>query len=73
MMTALRRPAAPRVVTGHGEIGMATAEGLRDQLTEILHRHTPHLIVDLSGITVCDSSDMPALRGAAVDHRPGRT
>lgn len=60
-----RRTAAPRIVTVHGEIDMATAERLRDQLTEILHRHTPHLIVDLSGITFCDSSGLLALRGAA--------
>ena len=54
-----------RVVSVRGEIDMTTAPRLRDQLTQIVHRHSPHLIVDLSGITFCDSSGLTAFLGIA--------
>lgn len=55
----------PRVVQVHGEIDLATAGRLRDQLTEILHRHTPRIILDLSAVTFCDSSGLAAMLGTA--------
>lgn len=55
----------PQVVQVHGEVDLANAARLRDLLTEILHRHTPHLVVDLSDINFCDSSGLAALVGAA--------
>jgi anti-sigma B factor antagonist len=55
----------PRVVQVHGDIDLASAARLRDQLTELLHRHTPHLVIDLSEITFCDAGGLTALLATA--------
>lgn len=53
------------VVTVHGQLDIATAPRLRDQLAEIAHRHSPHLIVDLADVTFCDSSGLAAFLATA--------
>lgn len=60
-------PAEPRwdVVVVLGEIDMETATWLRDELTEIVHRYVPRLIIDLSGVTFCDCVGLSAILGAA--------
>lgn len=65
MRLTLNGGSSTRVVRAYGEIDLATAPRLRDRLTEILHRHGPHVILDLSGITFCDSSGLAAMLGTA--------
>lgn len=59
--------AGPRwdVVSVRGELDMKTGAWLRDELTEVIHRHTARLIIDLAGVTFCDCAGLSALLGAA--------
>lgn len=43
-----------------GEMDLRTAPGLHQQATALIGDH-PHLILDLSGVTFCDSSGLNAL------------
>lgn len=53
------------IATIGGEINAATAPGLRDQLLDILHRQSPHLVLDLSQVTACDSTGLDAFARTA--------
>jgi anti-sigma B factor antagonist len=45
-----------------GELDLATRDDLRDRVQETLAATSPrHLIIDMAGVTFCDSSGMSAL------------
>ncbi|MFE9687575.1 STAS domain-containing protein [Streptomyces sp. NPDC006285] len=46
-----------------GEIGIQTAPALRKEALDAIAQGHPHLILDLTGITFCDSSGFNALIG----------
>lgn len=46
-----------------GEIDAQTAPALREEALDVIARGHPHLILDLTGITFCDSSGFNALIG----------
>lgn len=50
-----------RVLRLAGEIDVATAPRLRDRLVQIVTEGTPHLVVDLSGVSFIDSMGLGAL------------
>jgi len=52
---------ARRVVAIRGELDIAAAPRLYAGLTEIMRRHTPDLVLDLSALTFCDSSGVTVL------------
>jgi len=56
----IERPAG-RTLVVHGELDLATVDGLRDQLSAVmLEAHSP-AYVDLSGVTFLDSSSIAVL------------
>ena len=60
------------VVVVQGEIDLATAPQLRDQLARAIHRHpAATVVVDLDGVTVLDDSGLGVLLGAAGAARTG--
>ncbi|MDQ1033604.1 anti-sigma B factor antagonist [Streptomyces sp. V3I8] len=46
-----------------GDIAMQTAPALRKEALDVIAQGHPHLILDLTGITFCDSSGFNALIG----------
>ncbi|MFD9722096.1 STAS domain-containing protein [Streptomyces sp. NPDC059076] len=46
-----------------GEIDMETAPALREEALDVIAHGRPHLILDLTGVTFCDSSGFNALIG----------
>lgn len=55
----------PDVVEVNGAVDDTAARRLRDQLTEILHRHGPYLVLDLSGAAINGPAGVTALRAVA--------
>jgi anti-anti-sigma factor len=53
------------VVTISGEIDIASAPLLREQLLGLLRPGASRLVVDLSGVTFCDASGLAVLVGAS--------
>jgi len=53
------------VVTIRGELGIAAAPALREQLLILLASGANRIVVDLSRVTFCDSSGLAVLVGAA--------
>jgi anti-anti-sigma factor len=53
------------VVTIRGELGIAAAPALREQLLVLLASGANRIVVDLSRVTFCDSSGLAVLVGAA--------
>jgi anti-anti-sigma factor len=53
------------IVTISGEIDIASAPVLREQLLGLLRPGASLLVVDLSGVTFCDASGLAVLVGAA--------
>ena len=61
--------AAPLVVRVSGEIDIASASTLREELLGAIRRHGARLALDLSGVTFMDCADISALLPA---HRHAR-
>lgn len=51
------------VVTLSGELDMTTAPGVRARTFRLIADGCPHLIIDLSGVTFCDSTGLGTLIG----------
>lgn len=49
------------MVAASGEIDLATAPALRTELLAALVRHSPRLVLDLSGVTFLDSTGLAVL------------
>jgi anti-sigma B factor antagonist len=52
------------VVRASGEIDVATAPGLREQLTAVVEAGTHHVVVDLEDVGFIDSTGLGVLVGA---------
>jgi anti-anti-sigma factor len=66
VVTATGSAAASAVLTVTGELDATGAERLLARLDRLLDRGHRHLVLDLSGVSFCDSSGMSALvRGHA--------
>ena len=59
------RAAEQHVLIVVGQADIATAEQLRDDLTDALTGRPPSLLVDLAGLDFCDLSGLDALHDAA--------
>ena len=57
------------VVEIHGEIGIFSAPGLRDELLRVIRRYGPQLALDLAGVTFIDCAGVNVL--LATRRRPG--
>jgi len=62
---SVRRSDGFAIVTISGEIDIARAPALREQLIGLLRPGASRLVVDLSGVTFCDASGLAVLVGAA--------
>jgi anti-anti-sigma factor len=62
---SVRREDGYTVVTLSGEIDIARAPALREQLLGLLRPGASRLVVDLSGVTFCDASGLAVLVGVA--------
>jgi anti-anti-sigma factor len=62
---SVRRNAGYTIVTLSGDIDIARAPVLREQLLGLLRPDASRLIVDLSGVTFCDASGLAVLVGVA--------
>jgi anti-sigma B factor antagonist len=51
------------VLCVEGEIDLETAPSLREEALDVIAQGHPHLILDLTGVTFCDSSGINALIG----------
>ncbi|GAA3726173.1 STAS domain-containing protein [Salinactinospora qingdaonensis] len=51
----------PPYVHVTGELDLATADELADELIGVIERHGPDTVVDLSGVTFCDARGLAAL------------
>ncbi|MFJ6699953.1 STAS domain-containing protein [Streptomyces sp. NPDC091272] len=51
------------ILSVDGEIDIQTAPALRKEALEVIARGHPHLILDLTGTTFCDSSGFNAMIG----------
>jgi anti-anti-sigma factor len=60
-----RPTAAGAVVTVHGEVDVATAPRLRTEIAALTLGRGQLLVVDLAGVTFCDSSGISALIAAS--------
>ena len=58
------------IVTASGEIDIASAPVLREQLVGLLRPHASRIVIDLSGVTFCDASGLAVL--GVVSRRAGR-
>ena len=47
-----------------GDLDIACAPALREQLLAVLGPHASRIVVDLSGVTFCDASGLAVLIGA---------
>jgi anti-anti-sigma factor len=48
-----------------GELAIASSPALRDELLGLLRRGSSRLVLDLSGVTVCDASGLAVLVGTS--------
>jgi anti-sigma B factor antagonist len=48
-------------VTAHGELDLDTAPELRDHVASVLSRTDGEVVVDLTGVSFCDSSGLAVL------------
>lgn len=62
---SVRRGDGYTIVTIGGDIDIARAPGLREQLLGLLGPGSSRLVVDLSGVTFCDASGLAVLVGVA--------
>jgi len=62
---SVRRSDGYAIVTISGEIDIARAPALREQLIGLLRPGASRLVVDLSGVTFCDASGLAVLVGVA--------
>ena len=62
---SVRRIDGYAIVTISGEIDIARAPALREQLIGLLRPGASRLVVDLSGVTFCDASGLAVLVGVA--------
>jgi anti-anti-sigma factor len=62
---SVRRSHGYAIVTISGEIDIARAPALREQLIGLLRPGASRLVVDLSGVTFCDASGLAVLVGVA--------
>lgn len=59
-----------RLLPGHsvlaicGDLDVTTTAGLRDQIATVLESTTAPVIIDLSGVSLCDASGLALLVGA---------
>ena len=53
------------ITTLRGELDIASAPALRDQLLDLLHPATSRLILDLSAVSYADASGLAVLVGTA--------
>ncbi|WP_412538550.1 STAS domain-containing protein [Longispora sp. K20-0274] len=53
------------VMSVAGEIDVATAPGMDRRITTLLNAGRLHLVIDLSGVTFCDSTGIGVLVGTA--------
>ena len=61
----VRRSDGYAIVTISGEIDIARAPALREQLIGLLRPGASRLVIDLSGVTFCDASGLAVLVGVA--------
>lgn len=59
----IRHRPAHTIVSLHGDIGIATAPALRECLLSALHPGLPLLILDMSGVSLCDAAGLAVLLG----------
>jgi anti-sigma B factor antagonist len=62
---SVRRSDGYAIVTISGEIDIARAPALREQLIGLLRPGASRLVVDLSGVNFCDASGLAVLVGVA--------
>jgi anti-anti-sigma factor len=62
---SVRRSDGYAIVTISGEIDIARAPALREQLIGLLRPGASRLVVNLSGVTFCDASGLAVLVGVA--------
>ena len=62
---SVRRQDGYTIVTISGEVDIASAPGLREQLLDLLRPGASRIIIDLSGVTFCDASGLAVLVGAS--------
>jgi anti-sigma B factor antagonist len=62
---SVRRSDGFAIITISGEIDIARAPALREQLIGLLRPGASRLVVDLSGVTFCDASGLAVLVGVA--------
>jgi anti-anti-sigma factor len=62
---SVRRQDGYTVVTISGEVDIASAPGLREQLLGLLRPGASRIVIDLSGVTFCDASGLAVLVGAS--------
>jgi anti-anti-sigma factor len=67
LVLSVRRQDSCTIVTISGELDIACAHALREQLLGILGTQGSRLVADLSGVTFCDASGLSAV--AAADRR----
>jgi anti-sigma B factor antagonist len=60
-VTAPAPPSGPAIVKLGGGLDLAAAPGLREQLTDMLHRGADPLILDLSQVMSCDTAGLGVL------------
>ncbi len=63
MITRLDHDGVTRLLV-RGELDMATGDDLEEQVALVLRDRPDHLIVDLAGLTFCDSSGIDVLLAA---------
>ncbi|MFG2006800.1 STAS domain-containing protein [Spirillospora sp. NPDC048911] len=49
------------MLSARGELDLATAGSFRDLLVETIGKGCPNVVVDMSGVTFCDSQGLSAL------------
>jgi anti-sigma B factor antagonist len=62
---SVRRQADYTVVMVSGELDIASAPVLREQLLGLLRPGASRIVIDLSGVTFCDASGLAVLVGAS--------
>jgi anti-anti-sigma factor len=64
LIISVRRQDGCTIVTISGELDIACAHALREQLLGVLGTQGSRLVADLSGVTFCDASGLSALAAA---------